>query len=117
VAPQSIKAPRVVSRKATGSQSQAVTTISVTAVSLRPVRDDEPDVTDVPIGHPPAGRLNRFGLKKVIPGHHKSGVTLLDRHRGDCICGDLVNALTGSGGSEKIVGLSPHRGHAAVSTF
>jgi hypothetical protein len=51
VAPQSIKAPRVVSRKATGSQSQAVTTISVTAVSLRPVRDDEPDVTDVPIGH------------------------------------------------------------------
>jgi hypothetical protein len=41
----------VVSRKATGSQSQAVTTISVTAVSPRPVGDDEPDVTDVPIGH------------------------------------------------------------------
>jgi hypothetical protein len=74
-------------------------------------------LTEQVIGKNCAGRLNRFGLKKVIPGHHKSGVTLLDRHRGDWICGDLVNALTGSGGSEKIVGLSPHRRHAAVSTF
>jgi hypothetical protein len=56
VAPQSISAPRAVSRKATGSQSPAVTAISMTAVSLRPVRDDEPDVTDVPIGHRLAGR-------------------------------------------------------------
>jgi hypothetical protein len=57
VAPQSISAPRAVSRKATGSQSPAVTAISMTAVSLRPVRDDEPDVTDVPIGHRAAGRV------------------------------------------------------------
>jgi hypothetical protein len=96
VAPQSIKAPRVVSRKATGSQSQAVTTISVTAVSLRPVRDDEPDVTDVPIGHRrpgrfPAVRLSHLEADELPNSGDPQGIGSPARGEGDAqpVAGDL----------------------------
>ena len=47
----------------------------------------------------------------LLPGHGYLG------HRDYYICRGLVNALTGSGDPERIVGSSPHPRNAPVSTF